>query len=267
MAAIRILNFDGSVVKQKRLLAAYKTEAIDFSDIGPRVRFWLNKNQRQEIKRRIGASARGAVTFLGSGDFHHIAEILISGFDEPVVLIGFDRHPDRSIIAPRYSCGSWLRTALEKKDLLECILVGARKGRLFDLAGPLFKKVRRYEFEEKELPGSFLRMIRSLPVKKVYITIDKDCLRKESALTNWEEGAMALEDLLRMLKLIKDNLEIVGADITGEYSKIDIRGIIKNIVSYFDHPRNFSARGAEGAAVDEINEDTNLKILKSLFGD
>ena len=97
--------------------------------------------------------------------------------------------------------------------------------------------------------------------RKAYISIDKDCLRSEHALSNWEEGRFSLDELLRLLKVIKETMDIVGLDITGEYSEPEVSGSIKSFCSRLDHPAEYTARGKPSASIDTINEETNLQIL------
>jgi hypothetical protein len=109
-------------------------------------------------------------------------------------------------------------------------------------------------------------MAARLPTKDVYISIDKDCLKADHALTNWEPGLLSLDELLLMLRCIKDNARIAGFDITGEYSKPTLKGVVKRLVSYFDHPRNMSAASRGDSLINAVNEDANLKILDALIG-
>lgn len=263
---VRILDFDGSVIKQKKLLSDYKPEIIDLRYIGPAARFYFNAKCREEVKERIGASNRGAVHFLGSGDFHHISEILINAIDGPIVLFDFDFHPDWSIIAPRYSCGSWFREVLKNENVSKCLLAGVpHLGPISRFAHfALFRKVYCSD-EGKGLGKTILKMANDLSIRKAYITIDKDCLDKRYALTNWHEGKFTLEQLTSALKTIKENFEIIGADITGEYSEIEVKGAVKKVISYFNHPRNFSARDTLRSRIDAINEAANLTILEALL--
>ncbi|MBU1895127.1 MAG: hypothetical protein KJ983_04880, partial [Candidatus Omnitrophica bacterium] len=107
-------------------------------------------------------------------------------------------------------------------------------------------------------------IIMSFPTKRVYISIDKDCLEKQVSLTNWEGGGLSLENLLLMLKIIKQETDIVGVNVTGDYSKVFIRGIIKKVISHLDHPKNFSAKAVSEADITRINENTNMEIMKIL---
>jgi len=130
--------------------------------------------------------------------------------------------------------------------------------------GLLWSRIYWNELKGKDLTGVFLAVLKRLPAKQVYISIDKDCLRSEYALTNWEEGLLTLEELLAILKLIKENLDIVGMDITGDYSKIDIREKFKAALSRLDHPKNIAAQRYCESFINATNESTNLKILELL---
>ncbi len=121
------------------------------------------------------------------------------------------------------------------------------------------------ELNGKDLKEFSLSLIRRLPTRNVYVSIDKDCLKNEYALTNWEEGKLSLEELLLMLRLIKENLEIVGLDITGDYSRVSVAGRLKGILSRLDHPKEIAAEKIPEETVTAINETTNLKILDTLL--
>ena len=54
------------------------------------------------------------------------------------------------------------------------------------------------------------------PDLPLYISIDKDVLRKEDARTNWDQGGLALEQLLKWLELAFEKRKVIGADICGE---------------------------------------------------
>jgi hypothetical protein len=299
---IRILNFDDSVTRQKGLLSRYEAGIIDMRDLGPRARFWMKRGDRREIERRIPAGTPGAVTFLGSGDFHHVTDILIRQHDEPISVIDFDFHPDWDTIFPLLHCGSWVAHGMGNRDVLKLVMIGAssRDLSLFSLQTgdldslkndrieiypyscrpaavffrnvppnisletkkyPFFTRIYWNELKNKNIMEFFLHLIRRLPTKKVYVTVDKDCLGTADSLTNWDQGILSLDDLLVMLKMIKENLDIIGMDIAGDYSPIRIDGVFKNIVSRLDHPRKVKAAELPGSAVAEVNERTNLKIL------
>ncbi|MFA5177493.1 MAG: hypothetical protein WC440_05055, partial [Candidatus Omnitrophota bacterium] len=121
------------------------------------------------------------------------------------------------------------------------------------------------ELKGKNLTDFFLEAIGKLAVKKAYVSIDKDCLKNEYALTNWEEGKLTLDELILMLKLIKENLDIAGLDITGDHSKISVSGSLKGFLSRLDHPQETGADKFSAEEITGINESTNLKILEALI--
>lgn len=304
---IRILNFDDSVAAQKGLLSRYEAEVIDMRDLGPRARLWITRATGCEIKKRIPDQNKCAVTFLGSGDFHHVTELLLKRYDEPISVIDFDFHPDWDKISPFLHCGSWVAEAMKNGNVAKLVVIGAspRDLSLFSIqtadlgslandrveiypyscrpSKVLFRTVpRNISFETKRYPfltkicwnelrnknitEFFLHIVRRIPTKKVYVTIDKDCLETSDALTNWDHGGLSLEDLLDMLKIIKDNLDIVGMDIAGDYSSMRVGGVFKNIVSRLIRPGNIKAERLPPEKVTALNEATNLKILDRVTG-
>jgi arginase family enzyme len=125
-------------------------------------------------------------------------------------------------------------------------------------------KIHWNELKGKDLIKLFLSILKRLPTPKVYLSIDKDCLRNEYSLTNWEEGMLSLEELLWMLKLIMDHVDIIGMDIVGDYSEISVNGKLRKLISYLDHPGELKAKYLSEAFVNEINERTNLSFLELL---
>jgi len=303
---IRILNLDGSLTRQTRLLSQYKPEIINLLDLGPRARLWVGGKIKSELEARIQKSTGlNKISFLGSGDFHHISNILIKELDTDLSVIVFDFHPDWDILPPKLGCGSWVSASLENKKILKFILLGVssedistmrlQSANLASLENerleiypyahaesrvflrnvprnlsirtkkiPLGSKIFWSELKDKSPASFMLSVIRRLPLKKVYLSIDKDCLKNKYAVTNWEEGKMALDELLLMLKVIKENSDIAGVDITGDYSPVVIKGAFKKFCSRCDHPKEADFKGLPPDEINSINEETNLRILDVL---
>jgi len=303
---IRVLDFDSSAATQKNLLLEYHNQIIDLKSLAQDARLFAFGAVRQKIKRAIGAGLSRAVNFLGSGDFHHVSEILTSQISEPATLIVFDFHPDWDILPPRFGCGSWVSRALENKFIQKCILIGVSsediswpgiltanlaslKNNRLEIypykhspsrlamrkipenisikinKGLFFKEIIWDELKNKNLSGFISNLISRLASNKVYISIDKDCLLRESAITNWEEGFLKLEELLFMLKNLKNNLDIIGLDITGDYSPIFMQSKFKAALCRLDHPKN---NPLEGVSLEEAllrNQNTNLQILGTVL--
>lgn len=304
MKQIRILNFDNSITVQKRLTSFYNPQVVDLSQIGPKARLWADKNVKTQIQEQLTALPKVFLNFIGSGDFHHITSILLSQYQQPLSLIVFDFHPDWDAFPPRFACGAWVSEVMRKNsNILSAVLIGVssddisgksllsadfallknnrlqiypysrKPSRVFLKRPPdniSIKLERNYiywsQLQGEPLEGVMRRIINRLPVKDVYISIDKDCLKKAYAVTNWEEGFMSLDELLRMLKVILGSANVIGMDITGDYSKADISGLWKKFCYNSDHPKDFTANGIDEASVTQINENTNLKMLEVLLG-
>jgi len=127
-----------------------------------------------------------------------------------------------------------------------------------------YREIHWQELKEKNLAVFFRGIIDRIPTKDVYISIDKDSLLPDYALTNWEAGHFELNDILALVRLVKERFNIVGLDITGDYSTARVHGIIKTIFSGIDHPKDYTAKGKPAVLINSVNENTNIKILESL---
>jgi len=304
--AIRILNFDNSIIQQSKLLCQYPAEVIDFTSLAPTARLFMSGAVRQKIVDSLILQEKNYPTFLGSGDFHHISEILTSQINQPASLVVFDFHPDWDILPPRFGCGSWVSQALKNKNISKCVLLGMGSDDLSGFAlqtgnlaalvesrleiypfmhkpsrvyfrsiaennsivvknGFLSSRIIWHELEKEDSAEFTLKLIKRLPAQKVYISIDKDCLKSNFALTNWEEGALRLDQLLTMLKLMRNNLDIIGLDVVGDYSVPAISSRLKAVFSRLDHPKRLAVDNCPADLILKINEQTNLAILQEIF--
>lgn len=303
---ICVFNFDNSVTCQRKLILQYPTEIIDFSSLASSARLYFPSRIRKKISNILGPNRRKYPVFLGSGDFHHISEILTSKINEPFSLVVFDFHPDWDILPPHFACGAWVAQALKNKNIVKCVLIGmgsddlsfpalqtANLGALKDnrleiypykhkLSRVYFRsvpsnhsftsqksffsnKISWRQLEKEDLTKFTLELISRLPAKKIYISIDKDCLKKDFALTNWEEGFLHLDQLLTMIRLLRENLDIIGLDVTGDYSIPMFTGNIKAAILRFDHPKKFTANNCSADLILAVNQQANLSILQEIF--
>lgn len=120
------------------------------------------------------------------------------------------------------------------------------------------------ELERQNVTELFFHLLEKLETKHVYVSIDKDCLKADHSLTNWEEGCFKLKELLQLLHLIKTHLNIVGLDIVGDYSPPIVKGWGKAALARIDRPKDYSAKGKPQHVIDATNEGTNMEILELL---
>ena len=133
------------------------------------------------------------------------------------------------------------------------------------LTKKLFSTVINWNQLKNINPDNFIpQLLPRLEASKTYVSIDKDCLNADAACTNWEEGRMPLSMLLLLLGQIRGHLDIVGLDITGEYSQPGFSSIFKSLISRLDHPAGYSAKNKSPQQINSINQATNMAILKAL---
>ena len=209
---------------------------VDARDWGPRLRFSAPSQLVEEFYRQVGPRLAPFLVF-GSGDFHHLSALWLRRLAEPFVLVSFDNHPDWDIRPPRWGCGGWINRALELPLLekvsvwgcgnFECWwprqLFGNRRAeRTGELevypwadGRPAANQNRRGAMMRANWRAKFTQFAQALSGSNVYVTIDLDCLRAEDAVTNWESGRFALDDVAWALAQLREKTRIVAGDICG----------------------------------------------------
>jgi hypothetical protein len=270
-----ILDFDGSVADAVSAAMLATARYLDFRDLGRSLRLWARRAAMDAFRRRIddgGGSDEPVVTLLGSGDYHHLAAVLIAQRPEALTVFHFDNHPDWMWVAPRYHCGSWVNRVLELGHVARVVTVGPcsddlvrpqikggnlaalREGRL-ELypwrrppsfvwgrfgSGASFRQKGHYlvwrNLADEDWPLFFEEVAARAPTEAIWLTIDKDVLRPQDAATNWDQGEMPLAALLAAIRVIGRKRRIVGADICGDYAPPDSRqGWTKKWEMWTDH--------------------------------
>ncbi len=104
------------------------------------------------------------------------------------------------------------------------------------------------------------RVVDGLPTTDIHVSIDKDCLTPEHAITNWGNGRLTLEQLVEAVRTLKKRKRMVGADITGEYSPIEVENRLMRAMALKIHPKM-----PEPSPEDlRRNEETNLALVDAL---
>ncbi|WP_075980001.1 arginase family protein [Bacillus massilinigeriensis] len=210
-----ILDFDETYYAQKKL-QKFPHERIDFQQM-QHVSLYCEQESLTTIEKKLSRRKQKGVTFIGSGNYHYVTYLLLKEVKEPFTLILFDNHPDlgtnpnqrESIL----SCGSWVSYALsEILYLQKVVIIGPTTLISFPSRNPrvvLFPYDRNHHYSIK----SILSVIHS---QNVYISIDKDVLNPNEAVTNWDQGLMDIVTLSHFLENILKNKRVEGVDICGE---------------------------------------------------
>jgi len=292
---LRLLDLDDSLNAQSTLrdsAAWTSVETVPMRDLAEPLRLWSRPATMQRARARLAATANGmpAVTMIGSGDFHHLAVLLIERASEPVTVLHFDNHPDWVRWAPRWHCGSWVNEALRLQQVKKIITLGPcsadlvrpqlkggnlgalASGRLVLLpwqhapsrvwgavtAGVAHRVERGHllwrNLAQSSTADNVAFILDQIDTEAIWLTIDKDVLPESEALTNWDQGQMPLRALLDLIAGIGARRRIVGADICGEFSRPVLRNPFKRIESRIDRPQR-SADAARLARNEAVNRD------------
>lgn len=200
-----------------------------------------------------------ALWFMGSGDFHHVSALHIAqaadAAEGPITVLHFDNHPDWVRYDGGMHCGSWVNRAAAHPNVAKIITLGVCSK---DLHRPEWRGAQMQLLTQGKLElfpyshapsrvrhdygqgasyvqkdghlhwrtiaqageDAFLEhVLTRINTPQVYLTIDKDVLVQEDAITNWDQGQMRLPFLLRLIAAIGQRHRIVGADVTGDYSQ------------------------------------------------
>ena len=296
-AQARILDLDGSLAAQPELLRRAAT-AINARELGPHLRYLCTARALREFEARLNSDARHQLTFYGSGDFHHLTAVLLRAFRAPLSVVVFDQHPDWDITSPVACCGSWVNAALQLPHIKKIVVIGAgdedlgghhllrgnttalRNGRLeiypatFSRSQTLSRRTRRLRcarqsdgfidwktVEQMGWDALISHVIEGLPTRQIYVSVDKDCLVSSAAISNWDAGELELDDVCAAIERLGREREIVGADVTGEWSVGAPASPIFRAVSRADHP----TLPTPSATDLRRNQDTNLRLLEAFF--
>jgi arginase family enzyme len=295
---LQIVDLDGSVSAQPSLPEAAPWSAVTtvpMRDLGPRLRLWSRGATMVLARKRLAQTATPTATLnlLGSGDYHHLAVLLMEQAREPITVVHIDNHPDWVRLAPRWHCGSWVNQALRLPHVEKVITLGPCSDDLVhpDLKGGNLKALgagrinlfpwqhapsrvwrrvadgpgHRYEnghlvwrnLAETGIAEALNVIIPLIQTPAVWLSIDKDVLPEQEALTNWDQGQMPLAAVLQVIAAVGACKRIVGADICGEFSIAAHQNLLKRWEARMDQPQ--PAPGPRDLL--ERNEHTNRLLL------
>jgi hypothetical protein len=310
---LTLLHVDDALESQPDFIRACTNahaELIWIAEHASAIRLWGKEQKlddfRQALVRQLTSDkAEPRLTFMGSGDFHHITTFLVAFALEnqsaPITVIHFDNHPDWVKFENGMHCGSWISRALQHPRVEKIITLGVCsrdlkrpewKGanltllsqgllELYPYDHALSRVKRNYgrgvTFEQKDgaLHWKTIRnlgehnftdyLLSRIKTKSVYLTIDKDVLAREDAITNWDQGCMRMPYLLSLVKEIGKRHSVIGADVTGDYSTPCYSGDLWTRLSkhgevLLDQPR----RKPDQAQAVNINSTANHALLEAL---
>lgn len=269
------VDLDGGATEAAGALGLATLDALAW---GPRLRCTttsaLVERFHAELRPRLAP-----FTLFGSGDFHHLSGVWLRAHEGPITLVSFDNHPDWDIRPPRWGCGGWLKRALDSSRVEAAHVWGcgnfelAWPGRVFRLRSdrlsvwPWAERLRapdrrRYRcIERATWRASFETFCQSLRGKRLYVTIDMDCLDASSAITNWEQGLFALDDLVWALDRLRGFATLVGGDLCGARTGGQYARWTQRFAAAWDHPE---LPGIDDAAAQRLNLSAMTRLWPAL---
>jgi len=209
---VTMLNFDGPYLMQPRL-RSHAHRWVELGDI-PGTNLLCAEEALMEIRRRLPAGRGRGITFIGSGNYHYVTLLLLEKIDRPFALVLFDRHSDMQGGhggLGLLSCGNWVALAMDRLPMLrEVHIVGADHEEAAEMPGT-GNGIRFWQADTR--PED---LASALEGRDVYISIDKDVLNRESAVTNWDQGEMPLGRLRELLRAVTRRARVIGVDVCGE---------------------------------------------------
>lgn len=224
---------------------------IDCTDI-QETKYYCSDEAVSSIEKRIQPFSPYGIHFIDSGNYHYMSKLWTDKIREPFSLIVFDHHPDMqpSLFANILSCGCWVKEILDTNPFIRKVIIIGAADVLLRQAGIVAGKgadKRVIAFSERALhQRSSWRMFSSLHLNEpVYISIDKDVLEGEAAVTDWDNGSMTLAELKALLDQILREDKVLGIDICGDCS---------------DTLRTITDR-----SIIHVNDECNKELLHQLY--
>jgi arginase family enzyme len=299
----RVLDLDGSILGQRKLLRLYRPTVYSLKHWGPRIRLGCSPGRfarfERKLARKLGVQidTEPHVTFVGSGDFHHVSLALLRRQAQPVNLLVIDNHPDWMRRIPFLHCGTWLHHAAQLPQVKQIFHVGGdvdfdnyfqwlapwqaiERGKIVVLPGiRRFRGWRWAKFGNDPLlwrsnaaapyslpPGrlkEFLRPFRrDLASRPLYISLDKDVMAANVAPVNWDSGYLTVlqtRAILEAFLMAADGM-VTGIDVVGDWSPVRLKGMFRRILHFTEHP----ALHVESFPATRANELVNLSLMESV---
>lgn len=214
---ITILNFTDTY-KREHFYEKFSYTWIDCTDIEGTYGYCDNQAVAQ-LTSRISELPPEGIHFIDSGNYHYMSKIWTDKIREPFTLIVFDHHPDMQppLFSNLLSCGCWVKAVMDTNSYLKnVILVGADERLLTNLEESYQNQIHIYSQKDLLHEEGWRQFAKEHVKEPVYISIDKDLLNEENAVTDWDQGVFELSDLKKLLYCILSKEKVIGIDICGE---------------------------------------------------
>ena len=199
-----IMDFSG-IYEEQQFWKGKEASWVEARDI-PGTNCYCDEDAMNEIRSRIAPYSSGEIHFIDSGNYHYMTRIWLEKISESFDLLVFDNHTDMQppAFGGLLSCGGWIYDSVMELPLLQKVILIGPDEEAFSRVEPEIQKKVEFLSREK-LRGMELMEILDFVKEQtgknpLYISIDKDVLCPEDADTNWSQGDMRLETMVRCLE-------------------------------------------------------------------
>jgi arginase family enzyme len=294
---VRILDLDGSLVRQTLLLRRSGAVVVRLQDWGRSIRLACRHGALARFEKHLAQlvgsdrDEKPSLTFFGSGDFHHVSLALLRRLTGPFNLLVIDNHPDWMRGIPFLHCGTWLYHAARLPNVLRIFHLGGAvdfdnayrwlapwpmirsgkivvaparqcfQGRLWDRIAHLPLRRRPDELAGPDILSDWLDPYRAeLAACPLYISLDKDVLTAAEAVVNWDSGHLTAAEVMAILSAFINAAdgELAGMDVVGDWSPVCLRGWTRRILHWSEHP----ALSIDANEATRRNQALNLLLLE-----
>jgi hypothetical protein len=293
---VRILDLDDGVARQERLRQRAES-CLSLRAWGPRLRMacsWKTFARFEEdLSRQLGPTeARPCLTFVGSGDFHHVSLALCRRQRRPCNLLVLDNHPDWMRRVPFLHCGTWLYHAAGLPQVHRVFHVGGevdfdnhyrwlapwrmlRSGKISVL--PAVRSFRGKAWRGVGCPA--LRESPAVPATRdaveallrpwrldlarlpLYVSLDRDVMQVAEAVVNWDSGRLLADEVLIVITaFLAASAGPAGMDVVGDWSPVRVEGWLRKFLHWTEHPRLV----VDPRRAQEVNEGLNLRLVDAV---
>ncbi|MBU5479710.1 arginase family protein [Blautia sp. MSJ-19] len=220
-----IMNFSGIYKNQQfyRNPAEVQEEIswVEVQDL-PGSNCYCDGEAKEKMMKALQPYNGEGIHFIDSGNYHYVSRLWIEKVQKPFRLLVFDNHTDMQLPAfgGLLSCGGWIAASLEELPMLkQVVLIGPDEDAFAQVEPQFREKVQFLSREQlkmmtwKEKSIFFEELCTDLPL---YVSVDKDVLCAEDAVTTWSQGDMTLGELKCFLEIILRQQPVIGMDICGE---------------------------------------------------
>jgi arginase family enzyme len=294
---VRVLDLDGSIARQTQLLRRFGAVILRLQEWGRNLRLVCRHAALAHFEKQLAQltgsphDTRPSLTFLGSGDFHHVSLALLRRLTGPFNLLVIDNHPDWMRGIPFLHCGTWLYHAAQLPNVQRIFHLGGEvdfdnayrwlapwpmlrsgkiivaparqrfQGRYWDRIA--HQPLRRHPDEPagSDILSEWLTPYRAeLAAYPLYISLDKDVLTAAEAVVNWDSGHLTAVEVLVILSAFINAAdgELAGMDVVGDWSPVHLCGWARRFLHWTEHP----PLTIDANEATRRNQALNLRLLE-----